>query len=93
MFQNYKHPSRVVPATVVIIAAVVLVFIISFQVRDRFLDPEIKTTEQAEHSTTGVVARNAGARLSPTDPKLSVEVERPQTYQSADHPAPERPVM
>jgi hypothetical protein len=93
VFQNYKHPSRVVPATVVIIAAAVLVFIISFQVRDRFLDPEIKTTEQAEHSTTGMVVRDAGARLLPTDPKLSVEPQKPKTYQSADHPAPERPAM
>jgi hypothetical protein len=93
VFQNYSHPRRVVPATVMIIVTAVLVFLMYFQVRDRFLDPEIKTIEQAEHSTTGMAARNAGARLSPTDPKLSVEPEKPKTYQPADHPSPERPVM
>ena len=76
-----------------IIVAAMLMFVIYFQVRDRFRDPEIKTTEQAEHSTTGMAARNAGARLLPTDPKLSVEPEEPKTYQPADHPAPERPLM
>ena len=76
-----------------IIAAAVLVFVIYFQVRDRFSDPEIKTTEQAEHSATGMAAQNAGARLSPTDPKLAVQPEEPKTYQPADHPDPERPPM
>jgi hypothetical protein len=93
VFQNYEHPRRVVPAAVVIIVTALLIAAIYFQVRDRFLDPEIKTTEQAEHSTTGMVVRDAGARLLPTDPKLSVEPQKPKTYQSADHPAPERPAM
>jgi hypothetical protein len=89
VFQNYKHPRRVVPATVMIVIAALLVFALFFQVRDRFRDPEIKTTEQAERSTTGMAARRAGAQLSPTEPKLAVEPDTPKTEQPADHPAPE----
>ena len=89
MFQNYQHPRRVMPATIMVIIAAVLVFALYFQVRDRFFDPQIKTTEQAEHSTTGMAARRAGARLSPTAPKLSVEPKTPKTEQPADHPEPE----
>ena len=59
MFQNYQHPRRVVPATIIVIIAAVLVFALYFQVRDRFLDPQIKTTEQAEHSTTGAACWRA----------------------------------
>jgi hypothetical protein len=88
-FKNYKHPRRAVPATIALIASVLLVIVCTFLVRNRFLDPEIKTTEQAEHSTTGKVARRAGAQLSPTQPKLSVEPATPKTEQPADHPAPE----
>ena len=72
-----------------IIVAALLVFVTYLQVRDRWRDPEIKTTEQAEHSTTGVAVRNAGAQLSPTEPKPSVEPDVPKAAQPADHPAPE----
>ena len=89
MFQNYKHPDRTVPATVVIIVAVLLSAACAWMVSDRWLEPEIKTTEQAEHSTTGMVARDAGAQLSPTESKLSVEPDVPKVAQPADHPAPE----
>jgi hypothetical protein len=88
-FKDYKHPNRVVPATVMSIVSMVLVIVCGFLVSNRFLDPEIKTTEQAKHSTTGMAVRNAGARLSPTEPKLSVEPDQPKTEQPADHPAPE----
>jgi hypothetical protein len=88
-FQNYQHPPRVVPATIMIIVAALLVYMAYLQVRDRWRDPEIKTTEQAEHSTTGIAVRNAGAQLSPTEPKLSVEPDVPKAAQPADHPAPE----
>ena len=89
MFQNYQHPRRVVPATIMIVIAALLVFALYFEVRDRFLDPQIKTTEQAGHSTTGIAAQRAGAKLSPTEPKLSVEPEIPKTEQPADHPDPQ----
>jgi hypothetical protein len=44
----------------------------------------------AGYSTPGKAARDAGARLSPTDPKLSVEPDPvgPKPVQPADHPAP-----
>jgi hypothetical protein len=87
-FKDYRHPNRVAPAAVMIIVSVVLAFAIYLQVRDRFRDPEIKTTEQAKHSTTGMAVGNAGAQLSPTEQKLSVEPAVPKTYQPADHPAP-----
>jgi hypothetical protein len=66
-----------------------LVIVCVLLVRDRWRDPEIKTTEQARQSTTGMAVRNAGAQLSPTEPKLSVEPAEPKTAQPADHPAPE----
>jgi hypothetical protein len=88
VFQNYQQPNRVVPATVMIIVSAMLVIGCAYMVSDRFLDPQIKTTEQAEHSTTGMAARRANAQLSPTQPKLSVEPETPKTEQPADHPDP-----
>jgi len=88
-FQNYKHPHRVVPATISFAVAALLAIVCVLLVRDRFRDPEIKTTEQSEHSTTGLAVRNAGVQLSPTEPKLSVEPETPKVAQPADHPAPE----
>ena len=91
MFQNYKHPRRVVPATIVVVIAALLVFACGLLVRDRFRDPEIKTTEQAQHSTTGMAVRDAGAQLSPTEPKLAVEPDTPKVEQPADHPGPELP--
>jgi hypothetical protein len=90
-FLNYEHPRRVVPATISVVVAVVLAIICVYLISDRFLTPEVKTTEQAEHSTTGKVARNAGAQLSPTEPKLAVEPEAPKTEQPADQPAPDAP--
>ena len=87
--KDYKHPNRVVPATITVIVAALLLIGCGYLVRDRFRDPDIKTTAQAEHSTTGIVARRAGAQLSPTEPKLSVEPVVPKTEQPADHPAPE----
>jgi len=88
-FKDYKHPRRVVPATISLIASVLLAIVCGILVSNRFRDPEIKTTAQAEHSTTGMVVRRAGARLSPTQPKLSVEPAGPKTEQPADQPAPE----
>ena len=82
------HSPSVVPATIMIIVAALLVFVTYLQVRDRWRDPEIKTTEQAEHSTTGVAVRNAGAQLSPTEPKPSVEPDVPKAAQPADSLSP-----
>jgi len=88
-FKNYQHPRRVIPATISVIVAVLLMIGCAYLISDRFRNPQIRTTEQAEHSTTGKVARRAGAQLSPTKPKLSGEPATPKTEQPADHPAPE----
>jgi hypothetical protein len=88
-FKNYQHPRRVIPATISVFVAMLLVIGCAYLISDRFLGPQIKTTEQAKHSTTGMAARRAGAQLSPTQPKLAVEPETPKTEQPADHPAPE----
>ncbi|CCD94955.1 conserved exported hypothetical protein [Bradyrhizobium sp. ORS 375] len=55
-------------------------------VRDRWNPPEIKSAEAARHSTTGQVARAAGARVMPTDPSLAVEPkpEGPKRAQPAN---------
>jgi hypothetical protein len=50
---------------------------IFFLVRDRWNHPGIKPPDQAEHSTTGTAARNAGAKLVPSEPKLKVEPDPP----------------
>jgi hypothetical protein len=47
--------------------------ILALLVRDRWHSPEIKTAEQARYGTTGQAAQSAGARVLPTDPKLTVE--------------------
>ncbi len=53
--------------------ALVCIVVLTLQIRDRWHSPEIKSTNQAEHTTTGQAARSAGARMLPTDPKLTVE--------------------
>jgi hypothetical protein len=53
--------------------ALVCIVVLTLQIRDRWHSPEIKATAIAEHTTTGQVAHNAGARIAPTDPKLMVE--------------------
>ena len=88
-FKNYQYPRRVIPATISVIVAVLLMIGCAYLISERFRDPQIKTTEQAEHSTTGKAARRAGAQLSPTEPKLSVEPAKPKIEQPADHTAPE----
>jgi hypothetical protein len=51
------------------ICAVVLVM----QVRDRWNSPEVKTAAEAQHTTTGQAARQAGATISQSEPTPAVE--------------------
>jgi hypothetical protein len=53
--------------------ALVCIVILTMEIRDRWHSPEIKPTTLAEHTTTGQAARDAGAMMTPTDPKLLVE--------------------
>ena len=90
-FKDYRHPRRVVPAIISFILSALLAVVCVSLIRDRWHDPEIKTTEQANNSTTGVAVRNAGAQRSPTQPKLAIEPDEPKIAQPAAHPAPELP--
>ncbi|MBV9458579.1 MAG: hypothetical protein JO141_13815 [Bradyrhizobium sp.] len=53
--------------------ALICIVVLTLQIRDRWHSPEIKSAYQAEHTTTGQAAHDAGAFITPTDPKLSVE--------------------
>jgi hypothetical protein len=67
------HINRVGLAAISAAIALVCIVVLTLQVRDRWHPPEIKSAEMAEHTTTGEVAHAAGAKISPTDQKLSVE--------------------
>ena len=71
MSERRKH--GVTPVIAVAAIALVCVVALVFLVRDRWHSPEIKPAEQARASTTGQVAHAAGAKVLPTDPKLTVE--------------------
>jgi hypothetical protein len=43
-FKNYQHPRRVIPATISVIVAVLLMIGCAYLISDRFRDPKIKTT-------------------------------------------------
>lgn len=53
--------------------ALICIVILTLQIRDRWHSPEIKSAYQADRTTTGQVAHDSGATVTPTDPKLSVE--------------------
>lgn len=53
--------------------ALVCAIVLFTQVRDRWNSPEVKTAAEAQHTTTGQAARQAGARISQTEPKPAVE--------------------
>ena len=77
---------RTGPALIAVAVALVCVGALGMLVRDRWNPPEIKSAEEARHSTTGQVARAAGAIVLPTAPKLAVEPkpEGPKRAQPAD---------
>jgi hypothetical protein len=70
-----EHRQQLGIRPVMAVAAIALVCVVAlvFLVRDRWHSPEVKPAEQARASTTGQVARAAGATVLPTDPKLTVE--------------------
>jgi hypothetical protein len=67
------HINRARLAAISIAIAFACVVVLWFQIRDRWNSPEIKSAEQAEHSTTGRTVHAAGAKILPTDPKSAVE--------------------
>jgi hypothetical protein len=60
-------------ASISFAVAIVCVGVLVLLVRDRWNRPEVKTVEQVRYGTTGQASQSAGARMSPTDPKLAVE--------------------
>jgi hypothetical protein len=67
------HINRVHLAALSAAIALICIVVLTLQIRDRWNPPEIKSADMAEQSMTGQVAHAAGAQISPTDPKLSVE--------------------
>lgn len=81
-----KPQSRTGAALVSAAIALGCVGALTVLVRDRWHPPEIKSAEQARLSTTGQVARAAGARVMPTEPSLAFEPkpEGPKRAQPAN---------
>jgi hypothetical protein len=67
----HQDSSRIVPATISLVIAIICAIVLTIMIHDRWYEPEVKSADQAEHATTG--SNKAGARLLPTDPKLSIE--------------------
>ena len=69
-----------------LVIALACAALLVMQVRDRWHTPEVKTAAEAQHTTTGQVARQAGARISQTEPKPAREPDPagPRPAQPAD---------
>jgi len=80
----HKDSNRIVPATISLVIAIICAIILTVIIHDRWHEHELKSAAQAEHATTNSAANKAGAKLPPTDPKLSIEPTPPG-------PAPAQP--
>lgn len=67
-----RHHSKG-PIAIALTISVISVGCLIMLVRDRWHPPQIKSAMEAQHSTTGRVARAAGATVLPTIPSLAVE--------------------
>lgn len=67
------HINRMGFALFSLAIAFVCAVMLVMQVRDRWNTPEVKTAAEAQHSTTGQAARQAGAQISQSEPKPPVE--------------------
>jgi hypothetical protein len=67
------HINRMGLAMISLAIAFVCAVVLVMQARDRWNAPEIKTAAEAQHTTTGQAARQAGARISQTEPKPALE--------------------
>jgi type IV secretory pathway VirB10-like protein len=68
-----RHFSRLGPAIVAVAVALVCVTFLVLLVRDRWIRPDVKPPELAQSTATGQAANSAGAKVMPTEPKLTVE--------------------
>ena len=67
------HINRMGLALISLAIALACIVVLTMQVRDRWNSPDVKTAAEARYTTTGQVARAAGARISQSDPKPAVE--------------------
>jgi hypothetical protein len=67
------HINRKGLALLSLAIAVACMVVLTLQVRDRWNSPEVKTAAEAQYTTTGQAARQAGARISQSEPKPPVE--------------------
>ena len=67
------HIDRVRLAALAAAISLVCIVALTLQIRERWQSPEIKSADRAEYATTGKIAHAAGATITPTDPKLSLE--------------------
>jgi hypothetical protein len=67
------HINRIGLALISLAIALVCAVVLTLQVRDRWNSPEVKTAAEAQNTTTGQAARQAGARISQTEPNPAVE--------------------
>jgi hypothetical protein len=63
---------RPIVAIAVVIAAGCMLEL-GMEIHERWKAPDVQSTDQLEHSTTGEATRRAGARLIPSNPKLASE--------------------
>ena len=68
-----RHFNRLGPAIVAVAIALVCMAFLVLLVRDRWNRPDVKPPEVAQSTTTGQAANSAGAKMLPTEPKLTVE--------------------
>jgi hypothetical protein len=69
------HINRKGLALISLAIALVCMVVLTLQVRDRWSSPEVKTAAEAQRTTTGQSARQAGARISQSEPEPAVEPE------------------
>ncbi len=69
----HQDGSRIVPAAISLVIAIACAIVLTIMISDRWHEPVLKSSNQAEHETTGSAANKAGAKLLPTDPKLPIE--------------------
>jgi hypothetical protein len=78
------HINRTPIVVIAIVIAVACTVELGMEIHERWKAPDIQSSDQLEHSTTGEAAQRAGARIIPSDPKLAAEP-------STDGPKPKQP--
>ena len=68
-----RHINRAQIALISAIIALACAVVLTLEIRDRWHPPEIKSADEARHTSTGQVAHAAGAQILPTDPSLAAE--------------------